>query len=271
MFFRFLYLKNIKKQLKKQFLILKLKKKKKVNLKKIKFNNKLKKNFNKIKNIFNSLKFFKNNIVIFTFINLNIFLKKKKKYIELFFNALKNVGLKVFPRRLRFFLEFIQLSILFLENKIQIKFFISIFCEIFKILIKKLHSKFFIFINKYLNFLITNPLKEKNLLGIKFILNGKLKGKMRSNSYTFIAGTIPIQSFKAGIDFAKSHIYNRYGVFGLKIWIYKSTYIHKSSYINYFKRHKLKSFKILKYKNKSYKKKVKNKNFNNKLKFSTVK
>ena len=44
---------------------------------------------------------------------------------------------------------------------------------------------------------------------------------LRKNSYTFIAGTIPIQSFKAGIDFAKSHIYNRYGVFGLKIWIYK--------------------------------------------------
>ncbi len=262
LFFRFSYLKIIQKELKKQSSKFKLKKK---FLKKKFFNYKLNKNFNQIKNIFNSLKFFKNNIVIFTFINLNITLKKKKKNVKLFFEEFKKIALKVFPRRLRFFLEFIQLSILFLENKIKIKFFISIFCEIFRILTKKLHSKFFIFINQYFNFLITNPLKDKkNLLGIKFIINGKLKGKMRSNSYILSIGTVPIQSFKASIDFAKAHTFNRYGVFGLKIWVYKSTYVLKTFYNNYFKRLKFIKRNVNFFKYKKYKKK--NKKYNNKLK-----
>ena len=218
LFFRIGKLKIFEKKIKKK----KIKKKIK---NKLKINYKFYKNFNNMKQIFNSLKFFKNNLVIFTFINLNIFLKKKKKYIFSFYNYLKKIGLIVFPRRLRFFLEFIQISILFLENKIKIKFFISILCEIFRILPKKLHSKFFIFINKYFKFLISNPLnKKKILLGVKFIINGKLKGKTRSNSYTLTVGTIPIQSLKAGIDFAKSHAFTRYGVFGLKLWIYKKTY-----------------------------------------------
>lgn len=181
-------------------------------------------NFNKIKNLFNTLKFFKNNLIIFTFINLNIYLKKQKKNFFIFFNYLKKLGLLLFPRRFKFFLDFIQLSILFLENKIEIKFFISIISEIFRILQKKMHSKFLIFINKYFQFLVSNPLKNKNLfnlLGIKFSINGKLKGKTRSNSYILTAGTVPIQSFKAHVDFAKSHAFTIYGVFGIKLWIYK--------------------------------------------------
>lgn len=174
------------------------------------------------------------------------------------------MGLKVFPRRLRFFLEFIQLSILFLENKIEIKFFISILCEIFRILTKKLHSKFFIFINEYFKFLLSNPLNNKHfLLGIKFIINGKLKGKTRSNSYTFKLGTIPIQSLKAAVDFTKAHTFTRFGVFGFKLWIYKNSYSSKYSPIFNSKRQiKFNKNKINKNRNKIKINKNRNKNFN---------
>jgi hypothetical protein len=180
---------------------------------------------NNIKTIFNNFKLFKNNLIIFTFINLNIYLKKKKKKISFFFKNLKKTGLLLFPRRFNFFLDFIQLSILFLENKIDIKFFISIISEIFRILQKKIHAKFFLFINKYFQFLVSNPFKQilkSNILGIKFCINGKLKGKTRSNSYIFTTGTVPIQSLNAPISYAKTHAFTIYGVFGFKLWIYRN-------------------------------------------------
>lgn len=196
-------------------------------LKKKKISLKLKKkscNYNKIINLFNNLKFFKNNLIIFTFINLNIYLKKKKKQIFILFKYLKKSALLLFPRRFNFFLDFIQLSILFLENKIEIKFFITIISEIFRILQKKMHSKFFIFINKYFHYLVSNPFKSlstSNLLGIKFCINGKLKGKPRSNNYMFVAGTVPIQSVNTSIDYSKAHAFTIYGVFGIKIWVFR--------------------------------------------------
>ena len=224
LFFRVVRLSFFNKLLKKQQKKKEIKKKKNIIiLKKFKIFNK----YNKLKNIFNSFKFFKNNVIIFTFVNLNIFLKKNilKKKIIILFKYLKKSALLLFPRRFNFFLDFIQLSILFLENKIEIKFFISIICEIFRILQKKMHSRFFIFINNYFNFLLSNTLNNRssisNLLGIKFCINGKLKGKTRSNNYTFVAGSVPIQSMNASIDFSKAHAFTIYGVFGIKIWAYR--------------------------------------------------
>jgi len=88
-----------------------------------------------------------------------------------------------------------------------------------------MHSKFFIFINKYFNFLLSSSLNLcssfSRLLGIKFCINGKLKGKPRSSNYMFVAGTVPIQSLSASIDYSKAHAFTIYGVFGIKIWVYR--------------------------------------------------
>lgn len=181
----------------------------------------------KLSFIFELFRKFKNNLIVYTFVNLNLRFKKsnQKRFISFFFMSLKSSGLLLFPRRFNFFLDFIQLSILFLDNKISIKFLVTIIAEIFRILEKKKHSKFFIFITKYLNLLVSNPFKKpynynSNLSGIKFVINGKLKGKPRSTSYTFTAGKVPIQSLNSNIDYAKSHAYTIYGVFGIKLWAY---------------------------------------------------
>jgi hypothetical protein len=159
---------------------------------------------------------------------LIFFKKKKKKKIVLLFKFLKRDGLKLFPRRFKFFLDFIQISVLFLKQKIHANFLIKIFAEIFRILQKKMHSKFFNFLSKYFKLLISefgfpfNKLKKNfNLKGIKFVINGKLKGKPRSSNYILNVGSVPIQSINYNIEYAKTHAFTIYGVFGIKLWIYR--------------------------------------------------
>ena len=204
----------------KLYKFLKLKKKKIPTIKK-----KLEKN---ISTLFNSFKFLKKNLIVYTVINLNFFLKKKKKKIFLLFKLLKREGLKLFPRRFKFFLDFIQISVLFLKQKIQANFLIKIFAEIFRILQKKMHSKFFNFISKYFKLLISesgysfNKLKKNfNLKGIKIAINGKLKGKPRSSNYIHTVGSVPIQTISYNIEYAKTHAFTIYGVFGIKLWVYR--------------------------------------------------
>jgi hypothetical protein len=198
-------------------------KKKKINL--IKIKKKIEKN---ISTLFNSFKIFKKNLIIYTIINLNFFLKKKKKKIFLLFKLLKRDGLKLFPRRFKFFLDFIQISVLFLKQKIQATFLIKIFAEIFRILQKKMHSKFFNFISKYFKLLISESgysfNKQKkifNLKGIKIVINGKLKGKPRSSNYIHTVGSVPVQTLNYNIEYAKTHAFTIYGVFGIKLWVYR--------------------------------------------------
>jgi small subunit ribosomal protein S3 len=60
-----------------------------------------------------------------------------------------------------------------------------------------------------------------NILGMKFSINGKLKGKPRSSTNFIKEGNLPLQSFNKEIDFAKIHSYTLMGAFGLKLWVLK--------------------------------------------------
>lgn len=60
---------------------------------------------------------------------------------------------------------------------------------------------------------------KQTISGIKFIINGKLKGKTRSKSFNQVFGAVPIQTLKCNIEYAKSHAFTIYGVFGIKIWV----------------------------------------------------
>jgi len=63
--------------------------------------------------------------------------------------------------------------------------------------------------------------KGLRIKGLKFLIQGKLKGKPRSKSFLYTVGRIPVQTVTANIDFAKSHVFTIYGVFGMKLWIFK--------------------------------------------------
>lgn len=180
------------------------------------------------KTLFKSLSLFKKNLIIFKFINLNKYLSLKKKKVKLLNKVFKREASILFPRRFNFFLDFLQISVLFIENKINITFFIKIIAEIFRILQKKRHSRFLIFINSYFSFLLCNTknlaLSFKNfksISGIKLSINGKLKGKPRSSHYTKVFGSVPIQTLKCNIEYARTHAFTVYGVFGLHLWIHR--------------------------------------------------
>lgn len=217
-FFRVAYVNNF---LNKKYIFKTNVTKSKSSLKKLKSNK-----TNNLNHIFTSLNFFKKNLIIFKIVTLNKYLKRKKKKIKILNSFFKQEASLLFPRRYNFFLDFLQLSILFLENQISISFFIKIITEIFRILQKKRHSRFIIFINSFFNFLLCR-IKNlqhffknfKSIAGIKFVISGKLKGKPRSSHYTKVFGSVPIQTLNCSIEYAKSHAFTIYGVFGIHIWI----------------------------------------------------
>jgi len=183
-------------------------------------------NEKKLKTIFQSFSLFKKNLIIFKFNNLSVFLRKKRIFVAMYFFFKKEAAV-MFPRRFNFFLEFLQLSILLIDNKITVNFFIKIFVEMFRILQKKRHSKFLAFIDIYFKFLTKskryNKFHDLNFLaGIKIKISGKLKGKPRSSHFTKVFGAVPIQTLKAPIEYSKAHAFTIYGVFGIQLWIYRS-------------------------------------------------
>jgi ribosomal protein S3 len=60
-----------------------------------------------------------------------------------------------------------------------------------------------------------------SILGLKFVINGKLKGKPRSSVNFIKEGNLPLQTLNKNIDFSRIHSYTLMGVFGLKLWVLK--------------------------------------------------
>jgi hypothetical protein len=160
------------------------------------------------------------NLIVFCFTSINFFLKKKNDLILHIFRNFKRYVNALFPRRFRFFLDFVKLSLLFSIGKINSSFYIKILTEIFRILQKKRHARFFQFIKKFFIFLIQT--KDSNLKGFKLSISGNLKGKRRGSNKCITFGQFPLQSFNKKIEFAKSHAFTIYGTFGLKMWVYRS-------------------------------------------------
>lgn len=166
--------------------------------------------------------------------NIHVFLKTTlgERLLHQIFFFFKQRGYTLFPRRFTFYIDMIKLSALFFLNKISIDFFLNMIGEIFKILQKRQHTKFFVFLKDLFKLLIKLPsllfAKPRKLgyplnlvQGIKFRANGRLRGKPRSNSCIFSLGRYPLQTFKSLISFSKTHVYTRYGVFGFRCWIYR--------------------------------------------------
>jgi len=54
------------------------------------------------------------------------------------------------------------------------------------------------------------------IVGVKLLINGKLKGKLRSSSLTINKGRIGAQVLSNDIEFAKVHVNTMYGCFGFQ-------------------------------------------------------
>lgn len=122
----------------------------------------------------------------------------------------------LFIRRHGLFSDFINMSALLVDGKVKVQAYLLLLSEIFTVVLKNKHSQFFLLITTVFNYI----LNQKNSLvkGLKFVLNGKVKGKPRTSTFRAIFGTVPSQQIVSKVEFSKVNTYNRYGAYGFKLW-----------------------------------------------------
>ncbi len=69
--------------------------------------------------------------------------------------------------------------------------------------------------------LIEKVMAVRGVQGVKFYLGGRLGGAEISRSEELKRGSIPLQTIRADIDYARERANLAYGVIGIKVWIYK--------------------------------------------------
>lgn len=68
---------------------------------------------------------------------------------------------------------------------------------------------------------------EAGALGAKIYLGGRLNGVEISRGEFFSKGKIPLQTFRADIDYEKTAAQTSYGKIGIKVWIYRGDIFKK--------------------------------------------
>ena len=62
---------------------------------------------------------------------------------------------------------------------------------------------------------------SRDVKGAKVRLSGRLDGNEIARTEHLEQGSLPLQTLRADIDFAKATAYTTYGTIGIKVWIYK--------------------------------------------------
>lgn len=68
---------------------------------------------------------------------------------------------------------------------------------------------------------IEKVMANRDVKGVKIYLGGRLGGADMARSEELKKGQIPLQTFRADIDFARDKAHMTYGDIGIKVWIYK--------------------------------------------------
>lgn len=162
-----------------------------------------------------------------TFVSLkfdNINQKVNNNLVKFIYQKIGKFSGILFSRRFNLLIDFIKICSLFLEGKVSSRFFLSLLGQIFRVLPKRKHNRFLFFLKHLFQILLDKKELGKisslsSIVGIKFIVNGKLQGKTRADSSCIQIGAVPIQTLDKNIDFSMLHVYTLYGTFGFRIWI----------------------------------------------------
>lgn len=163
----------------------------------------------------------------FILLKLNVINKKvNKKLVRFFYSKLKRFPGILFSRRFNFFIDFLKATSLFSERYLSLKAYLSFIGLIFKVLQKKTHGRFLLFLRVVFDLIVYSSRVKRlssksDIKGLKFVLNGKIKGKARASSNCSLFGRVPNSTITKDIIFAKFDVYTLYGVFGLKAWVYR--------------------------------------------------
>src|SRR3989344_7770115 len=68
---------------------------------------------------------------------------------------------------------------------------------------------------------IEKVMANRDVKGVKIYLGGRLGGADMARSEELKRGRIPLQTFRADIDFARDKAHMTYGDIGIKVWVYK--------------------------------------------------
>ena len=79
---------------------------------------------------------------------------------------------------------------------------------------------------------VEKVMASKSAQGAKIAISGRLGGAEMSRSEEIKRGNIPLQTFRADIDFAYEEAHLPYGVIGIKVWIFRgNVYQEKKAYV----------------------------------------
>ena len=76
---------------------------------------------------------------------------------------------------------------------------------------------------------IEKVMQNKDVMGIKISLGGRLGGADMARTEFLKKGNIPLQTLRADVDFAREKAHMTYGVLGIKVWIYKGQIFAKKT------------------------------------------
>ena len=74
---------------------------------------------------------------------------------------------------------------------------------------------------------VEKVMANRDVKGVKISLSGRLGGAEMSRREFLRKGGIPLQTFRADIDFTRERAILPYGVIGIKVWIYKGEVFDK--------------------------------------------
>ena len=160
-------------------------------------------------------------VVLKTFV-INKELKQERNKLKQLYLKFKEYKNKLFSRRFNLYIDFIKLTCLIQQKKITASTLLSTLGTIFKILPKKLHNNYFRFLKSLIQEVLLEQkeeVKTTKIIGVRLLINGKLRGKLRSNSLTINQGRIGAQVLTNSMEFAKVHVNTMYGVFGFQLWV----------------------------------------------------
>ncbi|MBP6889182.1 MAG: 30S ribosomal protein S3 [Candidatus Moranbacteria bacterium] len=77
--------------------------------------------------------------------------------------------------------------------------------------------------------MIDQVTQNKDILGVKIEISGRLGGAEMRRREWLSKGKIPLHTLRADIDFARVEANTTYGVIGIKVWIYKGEKFEEQS------------------------------------------
>jgi len=67
---------------------------------------------------------------------------------------------------------------------------------------------------------VEKVMASRDVIGVRIVVSGRLGGADMSRTESIKKGRIPLQTFRANIDYAHQEAHLPYGVIGIKVWVY---------------------------------------------------